>query len=148
MKALPVRFYRLSLLLLMTGLFACAGNDKVEATPENMTELLRQEILATVDDVDRANQAAELAEQLKQVFVGAHEQSKKDVDTYRSLNANFDSTDEDFKKYFDGINARGKERQEEVVTIHEKLKSLLTAEEWQLLEDARKKALKIDLKLL
>ena len=55
--------------------------------------------------------------------------SKKDVDTYRSLNANFDSTDEDFKKYFDGINARGKERQEEAVTIHEKLKSLLTAED-------------------
>lgn len=147
-KALPVKFYRLSLLLLMTGLVACAGNDKVEATPENMTELLRQEILSTVKDVERANQAADFAEQLKQVFVAAHEQSKKDVDTYRSLNANFDSTDEDFKKFFDGINARGKERQEKVVTINGKMKSVLTAEEWQLLEDARKKALKIDLKLL
>jgi hypothetical protein len=59
-----------------------------------------------------------------------------------------DSTDKDFNTLFDDMNARTKKRQSQVLSINTKMKSLLTAEEWQLLHDAREKALKADLKLL
>lgn len=136
------------LVLLAAGMAACAGKDKVEATPENMTEQLREEILNIVRDVDRASQAAELTDQLKQIFVDAHAQSKVDIDDFHALNRNFDATDAGFNAFFDGINSRGRERQSRVLKIHVKMKSLLTAKEWAQLEDAREDALKVDIKLL
>jgi len=149
MKTLPVRLRRIFLLLLISGLAAaCAGKDKAEATPKNMTEQLRQEILNTVADKDRANKAAALAENLRYIFVDAHAQSKKDIEAFHSLQANYDTTDAEYNAFFDGINTRGKERQKRVLAIHEKMKALLTAKEWTKLEDVREDALKIDLKLL
>lgn len=148
MKTLPIVFRRIFLLLLITGLAACAGKDKAEATPDNMTEQLRQEILNTVADADRANEAAELAAQLRQIFVDSQAQSKKDIEMFHSIISNMDSADADFNTFFDDMNARSKKRQLKVLNIHEKMKSLITAKEWQQLEDAREKALKADLKLL
>ena len=148
MKNLSIVMRLIFLLMLITGLAACAGKDKVEATPANMTELLRQEILDTVADADRANEAAELATQLRQIFVDAQAQSTKDVEMFHSIISNMDSTDKDFNTFFDDMNAGTKKRQSQVLTINTKMKSLLTAEEWQQLQDAREKALKADLKLL
>lgn len=148
MKLSPTINRLILLVLLAVGVVACAGKDKVEATPENMTEQLRQEILNIVSDSVRANEAAELTTQLKQIFVDAHTQSKADVDDFHALRRNFDTTDAEFNAFFDGINSRGKERQSRVLSIHEKMKNLLTAKEWAQLEDAREDALKVDLKLL
>ena len=148
MKKLAVHLRRIFLLLLITGLVACAGKDKAEATPDNMTEQLRQEILSTVADKDRANKAAALAENLRYIFVDADEQSKKDIEAFHSLQANYETTDAEFNAFFDGINTRGKERQKRVLDVHEKMKAQLTASEWAKLEDAREDALKVDLKQL
>ena len=148
MKSLAIVFRRIFLLLLITGIAACAGKDKAEATPDNVTEQLRQEILNTVADKDRANKAAALAESLRHVFVDAYEQSKKDIEAFHSLQANYETTDAEFNAFFDGINTRGKERQKRVLAIHEEMKAQLTASEWAKLEDAREDALKVDLKLL
>lgn len=148
MKKSPIVLRRILLLLLITGLAACAGKDKDEATPDNMTEQLRQEIIKVVADTDRANEAAELAAHLRQIFVDAQVHEKKDIENFRALNVDFDSTDAELNAFFDGINARGNERQRKVLAIHEKMKTLITAEEWDQLDDARKKALETDLKLL
>jgi hypothetical protein len=127
---------------------ACAGKDKVEATPENMTEQFRQEILKTVTDPERASQAASLAESLKQIFAESDKQYKTDFETFQSINANFDATDAELQAFFDSINSQAKNRQARVLAIHEKMRTLLTAEEWEQLNDAREDALKVDLKLL
>jgi len=148
MKTIKTSCQRFFLLLLITGITACAGKDKVEVAPDNMTEQLRQEIIKVVADTDRANEAAELAAHLRQIFVDAQVQEKKDIENFRSLNVDFDSTDAELNAFFDGINARGNERQRKVLAIHEKMKTLITAEEWDQLDDARKKALETDLKLL
>ena len=148
MKLSPTINRLILLVLLAAGMVACAGKDKVEATPENMTEQFRQEILMVVSDADRANQAVELAGQLKQIFVDSHAQLKVDIDDFHALNRNFDTTDAEYNAFFDGINSRGKERQSRVLDIHEKMKGLLTAKEWAQLEDAREDALKVDIKLL
>ena len=148
MKLLSTINRLILLVFLAAGLAACAGKDKVEDTPENMTEQLRQEVLKTVSDPDRAKQAAELTDQLKHIFVAAHTQLKIDIDDFYALNRNFDTTDAEFNAYFDGINTRGRQRQSRVLDIHVKMKALLTAKEWAQLEDAREDALKVDIKLL
>ena len=142
--------YRLLILVLMLilGLSACAGKDKKEDTPDQMTEQFRQEILSTVADPERANKAAKLADKLRELFVDAEQQYKKDFDTFRSLNANYDARETAFQGFFMNMNNQARARQKRVLEVHAKMQKLLTAEEWGKLEDARKKALKVDLKQL
>ena len=148
MKKLPIVFRRIFLLLLITGLAACAGKDKQEKTPDHVTGQLHQEILKTVTDPERTSQAASLAESLKQIFAESDKQYKTDFETFQSINANFDATDAELQAFFDRINSQAKNRQARVLAIHEKMRTLLTAEEWKQLNDAREDALKVDLKLL
>ena len=136
------------LLILALGLFACAGKDKKDDTPDQMTEQFRQEILNTVADPDRAEKAAKLADQLRELFVDAEKQNTKDIDTFRSLNANYDARETAFQGFFMNMNNQARARQQRVLEIHAKMQKVLTAEEWEQLEDARKKALNTDLKLL
>lgn len=135
-------------MMLVLGLSACAGKDKKEDTPDQMTEQFRQEILNTVADPERADKAAKLADQLRQLFVDADKQFKKDFDTFSSLNANYDAKETAFQGFFMNVNNQARARQKRVLEIHAKMQKVLTAEEWEKLEDARKKALKADLKLL
>lgn len=148
MKTLPIVLRRIFLLLLITGLVACAGKDKQEKTPDHVTGQLHQEILKTVTDPERTSQAAALAESLKQIFAESDKQYKTDFETFQSINANFDTTDAELQAFFDRINSQAKNRQARVLAIHEKMRTLLTAEEWKKLNDAREDALKVDLKLL
>ena len=50
MNKFPIVLRRIFLLLLITGLAACAGKDKQEKTPDHVTGQLSQEILKTVTD--------------------------------------------------------------------------------------------------
>ncbi len=134
--------------MLVIGLSACAGKDKQDESPDRMTEQFRQEILNTVTDPSRAEKAAKLADQLRQLFVDAEKQFNKDFDTFRSLNANYDARETAFQGFFMNMNNQARARQKRVLEIHAKMQKVLTAEEWEQLEDARKKALNTDLKLL
>ena len=133
------------LLIFALGLSACAGKDKKEETADAMTEQFRQEILTTVTDPKRAKKAANLADQLRQLFADAERQYKKDFETFRSLNANFDTKETAFQGFFMNMNNQARARQKRVLEIHAKMQELLTAQEWEDLEKAREKALKIDL---
>jgi len=135
-------------LMLVLGLSACVGKDKKEATPDKMTEQFRQEILNTVSDPDRADKAAKLAGQLRTFFVAAEKQYNKDFETFRSLNANYDAKETAFQGFFMNMNNQARARQKRVLEIHAKMQKILTAEEWEQLDDARKNALKTDLKQL
>jgi len=142
-------YRRLTLsLMLVIGLSACAGKDKQDETPDRMTELLRQEILTIVTDTDRANEAAELADKLRQTFVEAEKQLEKDIATFRSLNANYDARENAFQGLFMNINTQARARQARVIAIRTKMKTLLTADEWAQLKKVREDALKADLNFL
>ena len=139
-------YRRLALLLILApGLFACAGKDKKDETPDAMTEQFRQEILSTVTDPDRAKKAANLADQLRQLFADAERQYKKDFETFRSLNANYETKETAFQGFFMNMNNQARARQQRVLEVHAKMQKLLTPEEWKQLEKARKNALKVDL---
>jgi hypothetical protein len=133
---------------LMLGLSACAGKDKKDDTPDQMTEQLRQEIVNTVKDPERAEKAAKLADQLRQLFADAEKQYSKDYETFRSLNANYDARETAFQGFFMNMNNQARARQKRVLEIHAKMQKVLTAEEWQALEKARERTLKVDLKYM
>jgi hypothetical protein len=133
---------------LMLGLSACAGKDKKDDTPDQMTEQFRQEILDTVSDPDRAGKAAKLADQLRQLFADAEKQYIKDFETFRSLNANYDARETAFQGFYMNMNNQARARQKRVLEIHARMQKVLTAEEWQALEKAREKALKVNLKYM
>ena len=101
MKKLPIVFRQIILLILIAGVASCAGKDKQEKTPELVTGQLQQEILKTVTDPERASQAADLADSLKQIFAEADKQYKTDFETFESINANFDATDAELQTFFD-----------------------------------------------
>ncbi|MEH6571229.1 MAG: hypothetical protein V7709_19265 [Halioglobus sp.] len=145
----PIRVYRLALVLMLgLGLSACAGKDKESETPEQLMDLFRQEILSTVGDADRAEQALALAEQLEQGFVATQSQLQVDMETVRSMNADFNATETQFQAFFEGLNAQAGTRQNQAVAIHSKMQALLTADEWKQLKHARNDALQTVLKLL
>ena len=133
------------IVLLVVGLSACAGKDRKEDTPDQMTAQFRQEILNTVSDPERAEKAAKLADQLRNLFADAERQYKKDFETFRSLNANYNARESAFQGFFMTMNNQARARQKRVLEVHAKLQKLLTAQEWEQLEEARKKALKADL---
>ena len=139
-------FIRLAALsMLALGLSACAGKDRKEDTPDPMTEQFRQEILETVSDPERARKAAKLADRLRLLFVDAEKQHKKDFETFRSLNANYDTKESAFQGLFMNMNNQARARQKRVLEIHAKMHKLLTEEEWEQLDKEREKALKKDL---
>ena len=133
------------LFFLGLGLVACAGKDKKEETPDAMTDQFRQEILETVPDPDRAKKAAKLADQLRLLFVEAEQQLARDIETFRSLNENYDARETAFQGFFMNMNNQARARQKRVLEIHAKMQKLLTAEEWEQLEKYSENALKIDL---
>lgn len=135
-------------LLLALGLSACAGKDRTVDTPDQMTEQFRQEILNTVTDPERAEKVAKLADRLRELFADAEKQHKKDFETFRSLNANYDARESAFQGFFMTMNNQARARQKRVLEIHAKMQKLLTANEWDALEKAREKALKVDLKYM
>ena len=134
--------------ILSIGLSACAGKDRNDETPDAMTEQFREEILESVQDPERAEKAVKLAVQLRQLFIEAEKQFKKDFDTFRSLNANYDAKKSSFQGLFMNMNNQARARQKRVLEIHAKMQKLLTAEEWDKLEKARKNALEVDLKYM
>jgi septin family protein len=136
------------LVILLPGLSACAGKDMKDKTPDAMTEQFRLEILESVQDPERAEKAAKLAGQLREQFVEAERQYKKDFDTFRSLNANYDANKSSFQGFFMNMNNQARARQKRVLEIHAKMQKLLTAEEWETLEKSREKALNINLKYM
>ena len=148
LTALPAFWFISLAFVLALGLAACAGKDKQEKTPDRMTELFRQEILQTVADPDRAEKAARLADQLRQLFADADRQNRKDFETFRSLNANYRAKETAFQGFFMNMNNQARARQKRVLEIHAKMQKLLTADEWKKLDEAREKALKVDLKTL
>ena len=142
--------YRLIALALMLalGLSACVGKDKPDQSPDQMTEQYRQEILNTVADPERAEKALKLAGQLRDLYAEAEQQYKKDFETFRSLNANYDARKSAFQGFFMNMNNQARARQKHVLKLHAKLQELLTAEEWEALENTRKDAIKVELKYM
>jgi hypothetical protein len=82
---------------------------------------------------------------LERLVIEANNDRKTHDDKIRSLNANYDATEEEFQAAFREFNGRQKNRQDRVLEINQRAKNLTTEEEWNALakkhEEMLKKAL-------
>jgi hypothetical protein len=134
----------LVLLLLIAG---CSQKSKPSAleSAKGAFEELRTAVRSEIKDPDKAAQGTHLVDQLERLVIEANNDRKAHDDKIRSLNANYDATEEEFQAAFREFNARQKNRQDRVLEINQRAKNLTTEEEWKALvkvhEEMLKKAL-------
>jgi hypothetical protein len=103
---------------------------------------LRAAVQREIKDPDKAAQGTDLVDQLERLVIEANKDRKAHDEKIRSLNANYDATEEEFQTAFSGFNARQKDRQDRVLEINQRAKELTTEEEWKALAKVREEMLK------
>ncbi len=134
----------LVLFLLIVG---CSQKSKPSAleSSEGAFDELRAAVRSEIKDPDKAAQGINLVDQLERLVIQANNDRKAHDDKIRSLNANYDATEEEFQAAFREFNGRQKNRWDRVLEINQRAKNLTTEEEWNALarvhEEMLKKAL-------
>jgi hypothetical protein len=103
---------------------------------------LRAAVRSEIKDPDRAAQGTDLVDQLERLTIEANKDHKAHDKKIRSLNANYDATEEEFQAAFLAFDARQKDRQERMLEINQQAKDLTTAEEWKALAKVHEEMLK------
>jgi cysteinyl-tRNA synthetase len=131
----------LVLFLLVAG---CSHKPKPSATEsaESAFDELRAAVRSEIKDPEKATQGTALVDQLERLVIEANKDRKAHDEKIRSLNANYDATEEEFQTAFSGFNARQKDRQDRVLAINQRAKDLTTEEEWKAIAKVREEMLK------
>jgi hypothetical protein len=131
----------LVLFLFMGG---CSHKPKPSAmeSAEGAFDDLRAAVQSEIKDPDKAAQGIALVDQLEHLVIEANKDRKAHDERIRSLNANYDATEDAFHAAFSEFNVRQKNRQDRMLEINQKAKSLTTKEEWKALAKVHEEMLK------
>lgn len=126
-------------------LLACASKQP-KSTPAQTVQTtlteLRSALLADIADSARAQEAAGLMNQLAQQDREARETAAVRLQRVLVLDANYDSTEDDFKKLFAETNSERLQRQNRMLELWTQMAALTTDTEWDALKKAREAAAK------
>ena len=126
-------------------LLACASKQPKSTSAQTMqTELteLRAALLADIADSARAQQAAGLVDQLAQQDREARETAAAQLQRALVLDANYDATEDDFRKLFAEAYGERVQRQNRIVELWTQMAALTTDAEWDALKKSREAAAK------
>jgi hypothetical protein len=139
-KMVSIGTVGLVLFLLIAG---CSQKSKPSAlkSAEGAFDELRAAVRSEIKDPDKAAQGTQLVDQLERLMIEANKDRKAHDDKIRSLNANYDATEEQFQAAFREFNGRQKNRQDRVLEINQRAKNLTTEEEWNALAKKHKEML-------
>ena len=138
----------ISVFIAMVLLSACSHQPKptaVESAKGSFDEL-RVAVGETVKDPARSGELVGLVGELEQAMIEASEARKVHDARLRSLNANYDANEDDFRALFREFNAKKKERQDRILAIDERTRSLTTDVEWNALSKDVARALEASVK--
>jgi len=93
-------------------------------------EDLREQVLSTVHDQERADAMLVSLAQLDQLLIESAELLADVARQERVLFANYDSTPQDFEALFSEASRRRQDLQEAMLDVHLEFKAQATAEEW------------------
>lgn len=126
-------------------LLACASKQP-KSTPAQKVQTtlteLRGALLADIADSARAQEAAGLVDQLAQQDREARETAAVHLERAFSLDANYDSTEDDFRKLFAETNSERLQRQNRMAELWTQMAALTTDTEWDAVKKAREAAAK------
>lgn len=91
---------------------------------------LRVAVRKKISEPSRAQEVVGLVDQLEQAMVDASKARKVHESRLRSLNANYDATEQDFKDVFREFNSEKSRRLEHILTIDQRARTLTTEREW------------------
>ena len=130
----------ISLLILPAG---CSQKPKPSTleTAKGVFNDLRTGVRDEIKDPAKAAEVAVLVDQFEHLVIEGNEARTAHEAALRSLSANYDATEEDFKAVFREFNAKKKTRQGRIVAILMKARALTTAEEWKALAKVKSHAL-------
>src|SRR5687767_2790940 len=129
--------------LCLLCLAGCARDAKPTALESagQALQALRSAVVREVTDSARAKQGVGLVDEIAWLLAEADTDLKAHNARIRSLNADYDATQEAFRAAFRDFNAKQRERRQRVLDLNQRAKVLLTAEEWKALGNVREEAL-------
>ena len=126
------------LLILAAG---CSHQPKTsEIVPaKGAFDELRSAVLREIKDQDRASKGVSLVDQLERILIEADNDRKTYDSRMRSLNANYDASEEDFRSILREFNKKRSDRQDRIFEINQQAKDLTTESEWKALIKVQEK---------
>lgn len=133
---------RVLALAFVLALAACSHKPKPSSlvAAEGALDDLRTAAAREIKDPDRAKRVDALVDELEQLTSAAHAEFKAHAAALRTLNANYDVTETEFRKFFGDFNARRDARQGHALDLNRRAKALVSAEEWNAVSRVREKA--------
>lgn len=132
----------LAVAIVCASLAACGGKKNMTPADEMGAAFddFNAEVREVVTEPERADQVVALMEQLEQQLRLMQNRINAREADFRKLNANYDATEEDFKKFSERVARESRENKEKASTTYRKLYRLLTPEERDALVKTRSKA--------
>jgi hypothetical protein len=131
----------LAVLLVLTG---CSHEPKssslvsVKGAFDDLRDAVREEI----KEPARADEVAGVVDQMEQLMIEATETRKAHDVRLQALIRNYDASEEDFKAAFREFNEKKSNRQDRILLLGQRARSLTTAREWKALIKVAVRALK------
>lgn len=135
-------FRVLRILLILLVLAGCSHAPKPTAlvSAKEAFDDLRAAVRDEIKDPARAAEVAGLVDQMEQMMIESTEARKDHAVRLRSLIANYDASEEDFKAAFREFNAKKSSRQDRLLVIDQRARSLTTDKEWKAIVKAGRRA--------
>jgi len=132
------------LVALACGMSACAGKKDVAPihVERQAFDDLRTEIREIIDDPEREAQAISLLDELIADFERLREKVSERRSRLRELNANYDTTREEFEAFVDEVEADIHKNRKNIIETERALFAAITPEERALLNKAETSAMK------
>lgn len=118
----------------------CGGTKPTTGqTIERYSQKLRNAVSTNVPDEGRKAQMLSIVDQVEALHVRFSQETADFVESYRKLNADYDSTRPVFDQLFSDYNAKRIKARSEALDLHFQLASLATADEWDAIAKAETK---------
>jgi len=130
----------IALLILLTG---CSSKPKPSTLElaKGAFDDIRAAVRDEIKDPVRAAEAEGLIDQVEQLEIEGNEARMAHNAALRSLAANYDATEDDFKALFREFNAKKNDRHDRIFAIIQRGRAVTTAEEWKALAKVKAHAL-------
>ena len=132
--------FALQVCALTVTIAGCGGKKPTrEQVIERYSQELRDAVSNNVPDEQRRQHMLVIADQLKVVHLRFNQETVEFIESYRKLNADYDSTRPAFEQLFSDYSAKRVKARSEALDLHFKLAALATAAEWETLGRAETK---------
>lgn len=123
----------------LTGPGCSSTKPTSDQTINGYSEKLREAVLANVPEYGPRSQMLSIVDQVEALHLRFSHETATFIESYRTLNADYDSTRPAFDQLFSDYNAKRVKARSEALDLHFQLASLATAGEWEPIGRAEKK---------